>query len=432
MKYVIMAAVVVLSTSVTARELTLEQALQLAHEHSHTLREAEANRLAAEKLVSAAQAERFPTLSVDALAKFVDEVPSLNIDLAAQVDIAREFGSKETYQTDLRLTLPLYTGGRISSAIALARSGSEYRAALNDLERDRVFLQARLDYFSLTRSAELLRAARASLRRTSVLQDNILSLYSAGAADSVDLLEARLAYTRADFQVQQAEISSQSQRITLVSRLGLPAQEQIELTDPIPDPPQELPLVAVSTERPELRAAVAGIRAGEARVRSEKAGYLPTLAAFGGYSYGKPNIDPFTNQWNDNFTVGAKLQWSLNLGGGTSSKKAAASFELDAARRRHDNTAESISRETELAYEQLRLAHRRYFSSRTEWDVAAANYDLAQQQHQNGALSSNRLLEIEAVLSHAEASLAAARVDFYIAQSAYYFALADERLGKGL
>ena len=102
------------------------------------------------------------------------------------------------------------------------------------------------------------------------------------------------------------------------------------------------------------------------------------------------------------------------------------------AQRRYDNVAETITRESDLAYEQLKLAHQRYQSAATEWRLAGANYELAREQHRNGALTSNRLLEIEAALTQAEASLAAFKVDFYIAQSAYYFALADERLGKGL
>ena len=431
MKHVFLILLLVASAA-SARELTLEQALRLAEEHSHALKEAESNRKAAEKSLSAAQAERFPTLSLDANARYVNEVPALSINIPGVFLLSRDFGSNETYQADLRLTVPIYTGGRISSAIAMARSGHDYRTAMNDLERDRVYLQARLDYFGYIKALALRRTADASLKRTTILKDNIRSLYNAGAADSVDLLEAHLASTKADFQVRQAEINTESQRINLVSRLGLSAREQVELSDTIPDPPQSLTGSDPAGQRPELRAALAGVGMAEGRVRSEQAGYFPTIAAFGGYSYGKPNIDPFSNKWNDNFTVGARLQWSFNLGGSTPSNKSEATYERDAAQRRYDNVAETITRESDLAYEQLKLAHQRYQSAATEWRLAGANYELAREQHRNGALTSNRLLEIEAALTQAEASLAAFKVDFYIAQSAYYFALADERLGKGL
>ena len=48
MRYALLILLMMLSAA-SARELTLEQALRLAEEHSHALKEAESDRLAAEK-----------------------------------------------------------------------------------------------------------------------------------------------------------------------------------------------------------------------------------------------------------------------------------------------------------------------------------------------------------------------------------------------
>ncbi len=432
MKQVVLILLMLTAAGVSSRDLSLEQALQLALEHSQTLKAADEDRLSAESMVSAARAERFPTLSLDATARYVDQVPALSIDIPRIVHIEREIGSHEAYQADWRLRIPLYTGGRISSAVAMARSSRDYQIAMNDLQRDRVLLQARVDYFNLSRAMELRRASEASLKRTEVIQSTVHSLFEAGAADSIDLLDARLARTKSDFALRQAEINVESNRIYLLSFLGLSATEQVTLTDSLPDPAADLNHIAPTGARPELTAAAAGIKIGEAKVGTERSAYFPSLSAYGGYSYGKPNLDQFNNTWNHYFTVGAQLQWSLNLGGKTASRKNATVHDLDAAKRHYDDIAESITRETDLAFEQLRLAHTKYFSALDEWRIAGADFELARQQHQNGALTSNRLLEIEASLSQAEASLAAAKLDFYVAQSAYYFAVSDANLGKGL
>jgi len=432
MKKTLLILLTLTAASVLSRDLSLEQALRLAVEHSQTLKAAEADRLSAESMVSAAQAERFPTLSLDASARYIDQVSAFTIDIPPMVHIEREIGSHEAYQADWRLRIPLYTGGRISSAVAMAKSSRDYQIAMNDLQRDRVLLQARVDYFNLSRAMELQRAAEASLKRTEIIQKDVHWLFDAGAADSIDLLDARLARTRSDFALRQAEINIESSRIYLLSHIGLSATEQVTLVDSLPDPTVDLNRITPSGTRPELTAAGAGVKIGEAKVGTEQSAYLPSLAAYGGYSYGKPNLDQFNNTWNHYFTVGAQLQWSLNLGGRTASRKKATVHSLDAARRHYDDVVESITRETDLAFEQLRLAHTRYFSALDEWRIAGADFELARQQHQNGALTSNRLLEIEASLSQSEASLAAAKLDFYIAQSAYYFAVANDNLGKGL
>jgi outer membrane protein TolC len=126
------------------------------------------------------------------------------------------------------------------------------------------------------------------------------------------------------------------------------------------------------------------------------------------------------------------LTWSFNLGFKTTSKSKAASFAVEAARHRRSNVAESIDRETELALEKLKLTHRRYVTALNEYKISSDNYRLARARHQSGALSANRLLEIEAALTHAESSLAAAKVDYYIAQSGYYYAAGSDKLGKGI
>jgi outer membrane protein TolC len=167
------------------------------------------------------------------------------------------------------------------------------------------------------------------------------------------------------------------------------------------------------------------------QLKAAGADYLPTLGIYTGYSYGKPNNNPFADEWNDNITVGARLQWSFNLGRKTASRKRAVGFELEAARRSHDDLNESIDRQVQLALEQLRLAHRQYQSARRQFQITSDNYRLATERHNAGALSSNRLLEIEADLTAAEARAAAAKADYFMARSNYLYATGDEKLGEG-
>ena len=140
MKYLIVLLCFLSAVGVSARQITLESALQMAEEHSHSLKATKANLNAAEQTVKAARSERFPTLSFDARTGYVDEIASLDLSLPGLPSISREFGSNDSYQTDLRLSVPLYTGGRISSAIKQAESGRDYRQALDLAEQDNLYL----------------------------------------------------------------------------------------------------------------------------------------------------------------------------------------------------------------------------------------------------------------------------------------------------
>lgn len=421
-----------LSASGHPRDLTLEQALQMAEVHSFSHQKAQTSTTAAVKSLQAAKAERLPTLSASASAHHTNNVPVLEMELPVGPPITREFGSKDTYQTDLRLTLPVFTGGKISSAIEMARANSLSQQALEQMDLNLLYYQTRLDYLGLHRAIQLEQSARSSLRRTEIIVSDVNSRHAAGVADSVDLLEAQLAFTRAGFTVRQAGVEIRTHEIRLLSRLGLPQSERLELADTVPDPGL-LPTASDQPfSRPELDAALAGVQMKKAQLGLESAELYPSLSVYAGYSYGKPNVDPFNDEWNDNITAGARLAWSFNTGNKTVIRKTSATLELEAARHLRDHVVEQITKEARLAYEQMRLSYERYLSAREEYELTSQSYHLARVRHRQGVLSANRLLEIEASLTQAESGLAAARVDSYIAESGYYYATGSAKIRRGI
>jgi outer membrane protein len=414
-----------------AREVSLQQALELAVQHSHHLRKVEAEREASESALGSAKAARLPSLSVQAFAFYNNEVPSFDIDLPLGQTISREVGSKENYQTDLRLSVPIYTGGKISGGVSAARATVDLYEALKDANLDQLLYQTRLEYLSLYRADQLLDATRASQKRAAIIREDVHSLFLAGAADSVDLLETDLAWAQADFKVKEAASLRRSVEIKLFTLLDLPVQDSLVITDILPAPnTTEIEDTLVS--RAELRAVEAAVALSRAQVRLAQSAYFPTISAYGGYSYGKPNLDRFNNIWNDYFTVGTQLSWSFNVGRKERFETQKAKYTYHATQRERDEVVERLDREKQLALENLRLAYQKFETAQHTYEIASDNYRLAAQKHQRGIMSSNRLLQAEASLSESEAALAAALVDYYIAQSAYYFAIGSEKLRKGI
>jgi outer membrane protein len=432
MKHIALLLMVLMAAGASGSELTLEQALLAAEAHAFSLKQARAGTLEAGQTVRAAQAERYPTLSATGAASYINTVPTLRIPIPNMFTLEREMGSKERYQADLRLTMPLYTGGKISSAVDMAKANEAYWRALEDADLNAVRYATRAEYFGLCRSLQLLETARASLKRTTIIRADIGAQYDAGAADSVDIVEAELAFTKADYATRQADIGVRTAEIQLLTRLGSESADSLRPARVLPSPPETLPPGGNVTQRPELDAALAGINRNRAALNKEKAEYFPNLAVYTGYSYGKPNQNYFANEWNDYVTVGANLTWSFNLGRKTGAKRAAAGMALEAAQFNHEQLTERVTKETRLAYEQLRLAHEQYLRARAEQRLAETSFRLAQDRHREGVMSSNRLLELETTLTQAESSLATAVADYYIAESGYLYAIGSENLGKGI
>jgi len=432
MKKTIVTLLLVLTTpalSAATRDLTLGEALTLAHEHSYAVKKAEADRDAAVEALSGARANRFPTLDASAYATYISYVPTLDIQTPLG-NLSREVGTHENYQTDLRLVLPLFTGGKISGGINAADAGRRYRDALLSAAHNKLDYFTRVQYLSLYQADRGLTAAREALRRAEITQDDVISMYDAGTADSVDILETDLAVTDARYQVDQAQSNRRAAEISLLQLLGLPAGDTLVLKTAVPKP-QEADLT-VLLDRPELLAADAAIDLSIAQEKQTKAGYLPSLAIFGGYSYGKPNLDRFNNTWNDYFTAGAKLSWSFNLGFKTSHEVRRAQYSTRAVSNERANLDDQLHEQARLAAEQVRLAFQRYHSALKRHEITTNNYRLAQARHREGVLTSNRLLEIETALSEADAALATAQAGYYIAQSAWYYAIGSDKLTEGL
>jgi outer membrane protein len=419
------------SVTARARELTLEEVLTLARQHSFELKSARSDAKAARSSATAAQRGRYPTLAVSGSASALSNLTSFFFQVVPGISIDRQLGSKEVYQFDAALSLPLYTGGRISGTIDQAEAAIRMKDAMIAATDDQVLLAARVYYFTLARADDMMLVAQASLERARIVLRNVRSMFDAGAADSIDMFEADLAVTDASFAGTRARIERRSAEISLELLLGIDPDESLTLSGTAA-PPDELPPSSDDISgKPQLNAASAGIDAGLAEVRISRSEYLPTISLFGRYSIGKPNRDMFDAKWDDYFAGGAGLSWSFNLGNQTGHMMKSAESRVEALRLGREQIERDLTEAARLAGEQMRLAWEGYRSALDRFEITSKTYRIAERQHAAGDLPTNRLLEIEQSLSSSEAAVAAAQASYHIARSSYLYAVGSDELKKG-
>jgi NodT family efflux transporter outer membrane factor (OMF) lipoprotein len=173
------------------------------------LRRRERELAAAVARIGAAEAERYPRLSIDGT--FALSTPRSNQLFA---------GEASTYQFGPSISLPLFAGGRIDAAVDAAEA--EARAALARLEAGA--LEAVRDVESaLVRRA---RAAErvASLERASThaaeAERLASSRYASGRSDFLDVLEAQARQLAIDAELAAARRSELEQSVALFLALG--------------------------------------------------------------------------------------------------------------------------------------------------------------------------------------------------------------------
>jgi outer membrane protein TolC len=414
------------------RDLTLEKAIDMATSHSYQLKKAKAEYDASVSSVSSAKAERYPTLTLGGTISYKDKAPTLDINLG-EISFSRQFGFKENYQADLRLSMLLFTGGKISNSINIAQANSDLSKAIENATIDEVVYLTRTEYLNLLLSSRLIDAAKSSSERANLIKHDVLSLYEAGSADSLDLIEAELAIVQADLLIKNSNNNKRQSELKLLILLGLDLNEDIKITDELISP-SELSFHPpfIDSDKAELMAAQSLVDINKTLIKLKQSDYYPNLSLVGGYSYGKPNIDPFRDEFNDFFTIGANLSWSFNLGGKTSSEKNKAALSLKASQNNYETVNENLHKQASIIHRQLLFAYEKYTSVLKKQNLATDNYRLSKIKHGNGVLSTNRLLEIETTLSEAESELASSELQFYLIQSQLYYITGDPKLKEAI
>jgi outer membrane protein TolC len=414
----------------SAEKLTLEHSIQLALDHSWSAKAGQFDSTAAHLDFRAAQADRYPSLSLEAKSFYVDDLIEVGIGLQPL-----EIHSHENYQADLRLSLPLFTGGKLSNNIEL--KGRQLEASTFELEADRleVAYQTRRAYLSLLLAERLLAATEASLQRVQIVKDGLSDLHAVGLVDSLDLLEVEQAWLQATQLRQERQTNRTNATARLGQLLGIAVTDEIAAVDSLPTPEASqlnCRPTAAEIARPELQQLERQTQAAQATVGLAQAQYFPNLSAFAGYSGGMPHRDLFDKSWNDYFTVGAVLNWNLNLGNKVGRERQFATARVNSLTMLKAELLEKIRFQAEIACNNVEQTLTTYQSRGAEFQVAGQQYRLAQQKQLAGGLTINRLLELESELTTAEQLWRAAAVSYHLNLSDYLYALGAEIIYGGL
>ena len=423
------------SIQTAAAPLSLEDAIKMAIDHNFGVKAAQHDSAAAVSKLNEARADRYPMLSLAAKSFYVSNLQKLALQLPAPFHVPQtDLGSHDNYQADLTLSLPLFTGGRVTRRIAMeseyAWAGSEQLAS----QKLATAYQCRRQYLNLVAAQAVVAAAKASLERLSLIQKDVQNMYDNGMADSLDILDAAQALKKGTQLVDEQETTRQNSLRQLAQSVGASDTSGLAIIDTTPSPnePRYAAPTMADIARPEVMRLDHVIAAADNAAVLSAAAYFPTVSAFGGYSVGMPNKDMFGKSWNDYFSAGLALNWDFNIGGKTSRTVATARQTASSVRMTKAKLQDDLLLQSVLARNNLTLAYNSYGSAADVFDIAQRKFNLARQKQREGNLSLNRFLEQEADLTATEQQYRAAVVRYFLAETDYFYAIGSTRLYGGL
>jgi outer membrane protein TolC len=398
----------------------------MAAENARLVQAAVHDSAAAEEGLRAAKAEWFPALSVTGNAFGFNPDDPIGLGM---IQIPDDWHS--LYATNLSLRYPLFTGGRRANTVRQVRESVGAASARLEAERLRNAYECRSAFLNLLVADRMVAAAEASLHRVEVIGRDTGNLFAEGLADSIDLLETKMSLRKASRSLETARNTRRNASAVLAKIIGAPEGTTIvpagKMPEPVGLPEADLPPADIEA-RPELRMIDRELAALRYQRSSIRGSYWPTVSTQGGCAFVRPDIGQPDVSWNSLWFVGLSFSWELNLGMKDSALSGQALERIRSMELTRGDTEQAFLLKARTARNDIDEAFSLYRLSREEYVIASDRYRLASGKAKAGAMSVNRLFELEAELAATEQEMEAARLRYFLAVTDYLYAVGSESL----
>ncbi len=324
------------------------------------------------------------------------------------------------YQYDIRVSQPLFTGGKIALGALMAHKGldlvkSQYENEKNNLSYD--VIQA---YLGVLVTQEFTDVAREGYETAQEFFEISQLLYEQGMISKLDLLQAEVQAANLLPQKTQAENGVTMARAGLKMLLGLDSEVEVLLTDAMTYNPGEYDLdqlkVDALNNRAELKQMNLSKSLSSLSVNMARADYLPVIGL--SYSFTKSGNDlDLYDDWNNSYMVAVGLSYDLFKAGTRYSKVKQARIAQRQVNYGYDALKDGILLEVEQVYLQLMEAQKNILSQKKTVGQAEEAARLAKIQFREGTITNLQANQIQINLTAAKANYLQALFNYTLAEA---------------
>jgi len=401
----------------------MEQAVNLALEHSRKIKAAAADERAMRSMQREATSGFFPQASANGYLVKQNMIP--NIYTSAGDTMARNyqlFGTNRAQDVNVSMMWPLFSGGRTYYGYKATRSRADAVALMREGTALDIAMQARLDYIGVMREQENARVTGDLVRQTEERLRVTREEFEAGRVARFNVLrdEAELA------NAVQLDTAARSQAalalIVLKTTLGVDLSSPITATEPLQYMPERVAVEdGVQTAlgvHPEVRAAEKRTEAAQSEVRSAYGRYLPELSATWMYDWQwmRNRSDEMTERM-DGYSAGLVLTIPLFDGFMRENAIGTARAREDQAKEQAMLARQQVAKAVHQAALMLQAAEQSVEASRTGLAQADEQFRIVRERYANGRGIQVEVLDAQTTLTRARFNLVAALADHQTARA---------------
>ena len=388
-----------------ARELTVADAVELARENSHDIRIGEVDVERAELATREAWMGRLPELTLEGqyINNFLLPVMVLPEDSPFGEQIL-ETGTQHNFDASVQASVPLYNA-QLNRNIELSRIAEQLEETLQEATVREIEIEVQRAYLNgliARENMEVLRESQQTLQQNLQLVE---AMYEQDAAPEYDLIRTEVQVANMEPELTAAANNYEGALNYLKLLTGIPIEQAVELQVGLEEYFESLPRLDMEARFDDNRQMLeieGQQRIAAQQVDVERGAYLPTLSAFGNYSYQGQGDDLsfWDYEWVDTASVGVALSIPL-FSPGRRQRVDQANADLRRAQIQKELVRESLHSEFVTTSNRIDELEQTIAAQQRNIEQAERGFEIAQVSYEEGAYSLMDVNDAEEALTEA-------------------------------
>ncbi len=323
------------------------------------------------------------------------------------------------YQFSMSLSLPLFTSGRLTSGFKQAKYNLESTKEAVRQSRHLTVFNTRRAFYGHLLAKEFVSVAEEAVRVAEENLENVKNMYEVGIASKMDLLRSEVRLTNMQPELIAAKNNLRISELNLKTVLGMDLSQPVEIEgalsyEPL-EPNVEECIATALGRRPEVRQFDFQRKMAGESVKLARAGYLPTIAVSGSYSFWADKFNFREDTWSSFYAVNLVLNIPIFNGFKESTQIAQSKAMIREIELNQKALQDAVELEVRQAVLMLKEAKETLFSQEKNTEQAKESLRITQLNFSEGMATTLDVISAEAAYSQAQVNYSQALYNYVVA-----------------
>ena len=330
-----------------------------------------------------------------------------------------ELDFTKDFQFSMSLSFPLYTGGRLTSGYNQAKYNLESaKEAVRQSKHLTVFNTKRAFYGHLL-AKEFVSVAEEAVRVTEENLENVKNMYEVGMASKMDLLRSEVRLTNMQPEIIAAKNSLRISELNLKALLGMDLSQSVQIEGALSyepfEPDLEGCIATALAHRPEISQFDFQKKMAGESLKFSRAGYLPTVAMSGSYSFWADKLNFRKDNWSSFYAINLVLNIPIFNGFKESAQIAQSKAIIREIELNQKALQDAVELEVRQAVLLLKEAKETLLSQEKNTEQAQESLRITQLNFSEGMATTLDVISVEAAYSQAQVNYSRALYNYVVA-----------------